>query len=169
IELEEECTIDVERRSREVVLSSGRRLRYDRLLIATGSRPRRLACPGAGLPGVHYLRTIQDSLAIGQTIQPGSRLLVVGGGWIGLEVAASAASKGVAVTVIEASDRLCGRSLPLSLGRYFLDLHHARGVNIRLNAKLASFAGEGRLERVVFANGDALEVSAAVVGIGVEP
>jgi 3-phenylpropionate/trans-cinnamate dioxygenase ferredoxin reductase component len=169
IELEEERAVDVERGRHEVALSSGRRIRYDRLLMATGSRPRRLACPGADLAGVHYLRTIQDSIAIGQTIQPGCRLLVVGGGWIGLEVAASAASKGVVVTVIEASDRLCGRSLPLSLGRYFLDLHHAHGVNIRLNAKLASFAGEGRLERAVFADGEAIEVSAVVVGIGVEP
>jgi 3-phenylpropionate/trans-cinnamate dioxygenase ferredoxin reductase component len=169
IELQEECAVDIERGRHEVALSSGRRIRYDRLLIATGSRPRRLACPGASLPGVHYLRTIQDSVAIGRTIQSGNRLLVVGGGWIGLEVAASAASKGAAVTVVEASDRLCGRSLPVSLGRYFLELHQAHGVDIRLNAKLDSFAGEGRLERVVFAGGEEIEACAAVVGIGVEP
>jgi 3-phenylpropionate/trans-cinnamate dioxygenase ferredoxin reductase component len=159
----------VDRKSGQVLLSNGRAVPYDRLLMATGARPRSLSCPGADLPGVRYLRTIQDSLAIGASMAAGGRLLVVGGGWIGLEVAASAASQGVAVTLVESSDRLCGRSLPLSLSSYFLELHRAHGVDIRLNATLSSFAGRDHLERVLFADGTSLEVSTAVVGIGIEP
>lgn len=170
IELESGASaVSVDRKSRQVTLSDGRRVPYDRLLLATGARPRRLSCPGADLPGVRYLRTIQDSLDIGQSLGRGGRLLVVGGGWIGLEVAASAASKGVPVTLIEAADRLCGRSLPLSLSSYFLDLHRAHGVDIRLNSSLSSFAGCSHLERVLFADGGTLEVAEAVIGIGIEP
>jgi 3-phenylpropionate/trans-cinnamate dioxygenase ferredoxin reductase component len=159
----------VDRKSGQVLLSNGRAVPYDRLLMATGARPRSLSCPGADLPGVRYLRTIQDSLAIGASMAAGGRLLVVGGGWIGLEVAASAASKGVPVTLVESSDRLCGRSLPVSLSSYFLELHRAHGVDIRLNATLSSLAGRGHVERVHFADGTTLEVSTAVVGIGIEP
>ncbi|WP_011296067.1 NAD(P)/FAD-dependent oxidoreductase [Cupriavidus necator] len=159
----------IHRDRREVELADGGRVPYDRLLIATGARPRRLNCPGADLTGVHYLRTIEDSERIRASLSKGGRLLVVGGGWIGLEVAASAISMGVPVTLVEATDRLCGRSLPESLGRFFMDLHVRHGVEIHLNASLTRLEGNGRVERAVFGNGDAIEVTTVVVGIGVVP
>jgi 3-phenylpropionate/trans-cinnamate dioxygenase ferredoxin reductase subunit len=160
----------VDRARREVLLSDGRAIRYDRLLLTTGARPRRVSCPGADLKGVRYLRSIEDSLDIGANLNADECLVVVGGGWIGLEVAASASSKGVHVTVIEAADRLCGRSLPLSLGKYFLQLHARHGVDVRLNARLESFLGRnGRVEGVLLQDGQVLQCSGAVVGIGVEP
>jgi 3-phenylpropionate/trans-cinnamate dioxygenase ferredoxin reductase subunit len=159
----------VNRSRRELSLSLGSTLTYDRLLLATGATPRRLTCPGADLEGIYYLRTIEDSIELGQSLNTAKRLLVVGGGWIGLEVAASAVSKGIATTLVEAADRLCGRSLPLSLGSYFLELHEGRGVDVRLNVKVKAFEGRRHLERVVFDDGSVLDVSAAVIGIGVEP
>jgi len=170
IDFEESVTCEsIDRQGRRVALSDGRRIGYDRLLLATGSRARRLQCPGAQLSGVQYLRTIQDSVDLGRRMLADQRLLVIGGGWIGLEVAASVSSKGVPVTIVEASDRLCGRSLPLSLSRYFLDLHGSHGVEVRLNAKLRSLEGADRVERAVFQDGTSLAVSSVVVGIGAEP
>ncbi|MCK1513181.1 FAD-dependent oxidoreductase [Bradyrhizobium sp. 190] len=159
----------IDRSRHELRLQDGRRIPYDRLLLATGARPRRLALPGTDLPGIHYLRTIEDCLTIRQALASAERLLVVGGGWIGLEVAAAAVTLGVPVTLVEATDQLCGRSLPKQSATYFLDLHTARGVDVRLGAKLVSLKGPEVVERAVFADGSSLRVSNVVVGIGVEP
>lgn len=169
VEQRHDPAVAIDRWQHEVRLSSGARLHYDKLLLAMGSRPRRLRCTGADLPGVRYLRTIQDSVEIGRSLHPGEPLLVVGGGWIGLEVAASAMSKGVPVILVESSDRLCGRSLPLALGNYFLELHRGRGVDVCLNVSQFALEGRGRLERAVLHDGRRINVSSAVVGIGVEP
>jgi len=168
VELLQTTVVAIERHRHEVVLLNGERVPYDRLLLATGARPRRLKCAGSELRGVRYLRTIADCLEIGRSMEHGEGLLVVGGGWIGLEVAASAASKGRKVTLVESSDRLCGRSLPPILGSYFLGLHRARGVDVRLNVGQMAFEGTERLERATF-DSHSVEVSTAVVGIGVEP
>ncbi len=94
-----------------IQLSDDRMIPYERLLFATGGRVRKLAVPGADLPGIHYLRTIDDSLSLAAELGSGGRLLVVGGGWIGLEVAAAARKRGMAVVLIEAATQLCGRAL----------------------------------------------------------
>jgi 3-phenylpropionate/trans-cinnamate dioxygenase ferredoxin reductase subunit len=101
----------VHRASREVELADGRRLPYDKLLLATGARVRKLNCAGAELPGVHYLKTISDVDGLQAAFTQGRRLAVVGGGYIGLEVAAVAAKRGLSVTVFEAMDRLMARAV----------------------------------------------------------
>ncbi|MGE7471945.1 NAD(P)/FAD-dependent oxidoreductase [Bosea sp. NPDC003192] len=161
--------VQIDRSKREILRFDGSHVAYDRLLLATGARPRKLSCPGVDLGGIHYLRTIADSLSIRQSLQSAGRLLVVGGGWIGLEVAAAAVSMGVKVTLVEAGEQLCGRSLPKESAAYFHAMHVARGVDIRLNARPTSFEGAGRVERVAFDDGSSLDISIAVIGIGVEP
>ena len=163
------CVTRIDRAAKRLDLAGGGPLAYDRLLIATGSRVRRLAIPGSDLPGIHYLRTIDDAIAIRGELRPGTRLLVVGGGWIGLEVAASARTLGAEVTVIEYAGQLCSRALPGDLAAYLQQLHAGHGVDIRLNARLASFAGGARVERAVMADGETIAASAVVIGIGIVP
>jgi 3-phenylpropionate/trans-cinnamate dioxygenase ferredoxin reductase component len=144
----------INRESRRLTLSNGSELSYDRLLIATGGRCRALSTPGAHLNGIHYLRTIDDSVALQQSLQADNALLVVGGGWIGLEVAASAAKRGVRVTVIEAAAQLCGRVLPADAAEYLRKIHTAHSVDIRLKTSVERFLGNG---------------NAVVAGIGMIP
>ena len=92
-------------------LTDGRKLAYDKLLLATGARVRKLKCPGADLPGVHYLKTIADVDGLQEVFQAGKRIAIVGGGYIGLEVAAVGAKRGLDVTVFEAMDRLMARAV----------------------------------------------------------
>ncbi|MFB9127537.1 FAD-dependent oxidoreductase [Paraburkholderia dipogonis] len=152
-----------------ISLADGGSVSYDRLLLATGARPRRLDIPGSDLDGVHYLRTIEDSLNIQRSVEKDLPVVIVGGGWIGLEVAASLHSQGAVVTVLETSDRLCGRSLPRPLGDYFFDQHIKRGVNVRLNTRIQRFDGAERVEGVVLADGTKIRASLVIVGIGVVP
>lgn len=161
--------VQIDRSKRELLRSDGSKVAYDLLLLATGARPRKLSCPGVDLGGIHYLRTITDSLSIRRSLVSAGRLLVIGGGWIGLEVAAAAVSMGVPVTLVEAGDQLCGRSLPKETAAHFHAMHVARGVDVRLNSRPTSFEGTGRVERVVFGDGSSLHISTAVIGIGVEP
>ena len=170
IELERSsAVVEVNRRAHDVTLACGRRIQYDRLLLATGARPRRLTLPGANLKGIHYLRTIEESLAIRSAFAESSRVLVVGGGWIGLEVAAAAVIAGRPVTLIESAAQLCGRSLPAQAAALFQELHTARGVEVRLNARLIGFDGAATVERALLADGTVVSASCVVVGIGVEP
>ncbi|MBT6119006.1 MAG: FAD-dependent oxidoreductase [Rhodospirillaceae bacterium] len=142
---------------------------YDRLLLTTGARVRRLPVPGADLPGVHYLRTLDDSFAIRDSLVPGARVAVVGGGFIGLEIAASARKRGCAVTVIEATDRLMGRAVAPEIGNWFAEMHRAKGVDIRLGAGVERFGGEGKLEHVALVGGEEIPCDLAIVGIGIIP
>jgi 3-phenylpropionate/trans-cinnamate dioxygenase ferredoxin reductase subunit len=159
----------IDRAGRAVETASGERIAYDRLMIATGSRPRTLPVPGADLPGVHTLRTIPDSLAIRERIRAGARVVVVGGGWIGLEVAAGARKLGAEVTVVETLDRLCARALAPDVSGWLLGLHRGEGVEVRLKASVARFEGDGALARAVLADGSAIPCTLAVVGIGIVP
>ncbi|MFN0042578.1 MAG: NAD(P)/FAD-dependent oxidoreductase, partial [Alphaproteobacteria bacterium] len=158
----------IDRATRQVRLD-GQAIAYDRLMLATGARARRLALPGADLVGVAYLRTIDDSLAIRPALKPGSRVAVIGGGFIGLECAASARALGAEVIVIEAADRLMGRAVAPEIGAHFAALHRARGVDVRLGAKLARFEGADRLERIILGDGAAVPADLAIVGIGILP
>src|SRR5688572_24711856 len=121
----------VDRAAHEVVLEDGRRTAYTMLLLATGSSPRRLALPGADLDGVLTLRTIEDSDAIRAALQPGRRVVLVGGGWIGLEVAAAAREAGAEVTVLESLDLPLVRVLGPRIATVFADLHREHGVDLR--------------------------------------
>jgi 3-phenylpropionate/trans-cinnamate dioxygenase ferredoxin reductase component len=154
---------------RAVVLSGGERIDFDRLLIATGAEPRRLPVDGADLDGVHLLRTIEDSNAIAATFEAGGRLAVIGGGWIGCEVAASARQKGMDVTLIEPLELPLLRVLGPELGGFYRDVHADQGVELLFGTGVEAIEGSGRAERVRTSDGKTIECSAVVVGIGVAP
>ena len=152
-----------------VVLGGGERIEYDRLLLATGGEPRRLPVPGGDLGGVHLLRTIEDSKAIQAQFDSGGRLVVIGGGWIGCEVAASARQKGMDVTLIETLELPLLRILGPELGAFYRDVHKDQGVDLRLGSGVEAIEGSGRAERVRLAGGETIDCAAVVVGIGVAP
>jgi 3-phenylpropionate/trans-cinnamate dioxygenase ferredoxin reductase component len=155
--------------SGEVELDRGERLRYDRLLITTGAEPRRLSIPGADLQGIHYLRSVQDSDALRERLDHGGALVVVGAGWIGAEVAASARQRGLDVTVVEPLSVPLGRVLGAEVGRIYRDVHADHGVRMLVGTGVDAFEGETAVERVRTSDGRELECDFAVIGIGVEP
>jgi 3-phenylpropionate/trans-cinnamate dioxygenase ferredoxin reductase subunit len=155
--------------SRELSLEDGSPIHFDRLLLATGAEPRRLELPGAELDGVLQLRTLEDSRRLGARLEPGRRLVVVGSGWIGCEVAASARQKGCEVTVLEMGALPLERVLGPELGRVYLELHSEHGVEILAHTTAARFEGDGTVSRVVTNGGAAIEADTVVVGIGVLP
>jgi len=150
-------------------LRDGRSLRYDKLLLATGSRPRRLAVPGADLPGVHHVRTIADIDALNEGLSPGARVVVIGGGYIGLEMASVARQRGFAVTVLEAAERVLGRVVCKEVSSFYMDLHRAAGVEVHVGAAVSALRGRERVEAVETADGRRFACDAVIVGIGVVP
>jgi 3-phenylpropionate/trans-cinnamate dioxygenase ferredoxin reductase subunit len=153
----------------ELELDTGERLGFDRLLLATGLEPRRLDIPGAGLDGIHYLRTLADSHALRERLDAGGKLVVVGAGWIGCEVAASARQRGLAVTMIAPDSVPLERVLGVEVGSLYRELHADHGVQLRLGARVSAFEGNGTVERVRTRDGDAIDCDAVVVGVGAEP
>jgi 3-phenylpropionate/trans-cinnamate dioxygenase ferredoxin reductase subunit len=153
----------------EVVLAGGERLGYDALLLATGARPRRLTLPGADLEGVHELRTLADCDALRERLQDGARLAVIGAGWIGSEVAASARQRGVDVTVVEPLSVPLERVLGVEVGSVYRDLHAERGVRLLLGRGVAGFEGDGRVSAVRTDDGERIDCDLVVVGVGVTP
>jgi 3-phenylpropionate/trans-cinnamate dioxygenase ferredoxin reductase subunit len=154
---------------RELLLEGDRRLGYDRLLLTTGAVPRRLDVPGSKLDGIHYLRTVGDSQRIGERIERGQRLVVVGSGWIGAEIAASARQKGCDVTMIEMGSLPLERVLGPEVGQAYLDLHRGHGVEFLPETTVERFDGDGSVERVLTRDGAVLETEFVVVGVGVAP
>ncbi len=159
----------IDRTAKTVSLGDGETLAYDKLLIATGGRVRKLPLEGAALDGVHYLRGIDDSAAIRADLGAGARIVVIGGGWIGLEVAAAARTLGAEVAVVEALDMLCARALTPDMAAYLLDVHRGRGVDVRLGAAVEALTGEGRVTGARLAGGETLAATAVVIGIGIVP
>jgi 3-phenylpropionate/trans-cinnamate dioxygenase ferredoxin reductase subunit len=155
--------------ARVVELDGGEPLRYDRLLLATGAEPRRLPIPGAELDGIHYLRSVEDCDALRARLDRGGSVVVVGAGWIGSEVAASARQRGLDVTVIEPASVPLERVLGPELGAMYRDIHADHGVRMLLGTGVESFEGAGAVERVRTSDGRALECDFVVVGIGVQP
>lgn len=149
--------------------SAGQTLSYENLLIATGAPPRRLNCPGADLPGVHYLRTIADSDALRPVLKQGGRIVIIGAGYIGLEVTASARKAGLNVTVLEMADRVLARVAGREISDFFESVHRAHGVDLRLGAALDHFEGMGRVETAVLKTGEKIPASAVLVGVGAAP
>src|SRR4051812_4487705 len=154
----------------EVSLADGDMLRYDALLVATGSSPRRLRVPGADLAGVHYLRRLQDSDALRVAFARSPRAVVVGAGWIGLEAAAAARAAGLQVTVVEPAPLPLLRVLGPEVARIFADLHRDHGVDLRLGTGVAELLGsDGAVTGVRLSDGTELAAGLVVVGIGVTP
>jgi 3-phenylpropionate/trans-cinnamate dioxygenase ferredoxin reductase subunit len=170
VELRESTVVEsIDAAERAVVLAGGERIGYDRLLLATGAEPRRLPVPGADLPGVHLLRTIEDSDTIRATFDGGGHLVVIGGGWIGCEVAASARQKGMDVTLIESLELPLLRVLGPELGAFYRDVHVSEGVEMLLGGGVEAIEGSGRAERVRTSDGRTIDCAAVVIGIGVAP
>jgi 3-phenylpropionate/trans-cinnamate dioxygenase ferredoxin reductase subunit len=157
----------IEPGARRVALSSGEDIQYDRLLLCLGALPRRLSCPGSDLPGAHYLRNINDAAAIQQGLAPGARVVIVGGGYIGLEIAATARNMGCAVSVLEMADRVMNRVVASNVSEYFAHEHRTQGVKILCNTRVVRFEGNNRIERVVCADGSVYPADLLVVGVGV--
>jgi len=159
----------IDKDAHEVVLAGGERVGYSRLLLATGARPRRLPVPGADLDGVHYLRTLADSDRLGETLTDGTRLVIVGAGWIGLEIAAAARTRGAAVTVVEMAHLPLQRVLGDTIAEVFAGLHREHGVTFHFDAGVAELRGSGRVEEVVLADGTVLPADAVLVAVGAQP
>jgi 3-phenylpropionate/trans-cinnamate dioxygenase ferredoxin reductase subunit len=152
-----------------VTLDSGEELGYQKVLIATGGRNRRLRIPGADLPGIHYLRTAAECDAIKREAAPGRRAVVVGMGFIGCEVTASLTQLGVRVTTVFPDRVPLERVLGGEVGAVVGAFHRANGVELLSGAQVAAFEGTGRLEAVVTAAGQRIPCDFAVAGIGIEP
>ena len=159
----------IERQNKTVNLPNGKTLAYDRIMLTTGSRVRKLGTPGVDLPRIHYMRGINDTLAISQSLAAGSRLLVVGGGWIGLEIAAAARQRNVDVILVGASSQLCSRVLPADLARYLQQQHECHGVRIILNTTVTEFRGKQHFEFAELSSGEQIAADTTVIGIGVVP
>lgn len=168
----------IHRSAHEVKLADGQRLRYGKLLLATGASPRPLPVPGAELAGVHYLRTVGDSERLRDALRsPGragaggaGRVAVCGAGWIGLETAAAARSYGAEVVVIEPEPTPLNRVLGPELGEVFAELHRRHGVDVRTGTGVAELRGErGRVRQVLTGSGDAVDVDMVIAAVGVSP
>lgn len=160
----------VDLRSREVVTAQGRRLRFERLALAVGARARKLDVPGADHAGVFTLRDLSDAVRLKAALADAESVAVVGGGFIGLEVAASAAKLGKRVTVLEAQDRLLGRTCSPLLADWFRDLHVGHGTSVMTGVNVAALRGSGGCVRwVELADGRKVAADLVVVGVGVAP
>ena len=146
----------------------GATIGYDKLLLATGSRPRLLNIPGIDLGGVHYLRTIADVDAIRESFAPGKRLVIVGGGYIGLEVAAVAITAGLEVHVVEMEERILQRVTTPEMSQYYHQLHSGRGVHIHTSTLVSGFTGDGQVAGVQCGEAE-FPADVVVVGIGIIP
>ncbi len=157
----------IDRVARTVTLNDGSAVPYDVLILATGSRARRLDIPGADLPNVLALRTFADAEALKAVLKPGARLAVVGGGYVGLEAAASARALGAEAVIIERESRCLARVACGPLSEFFQDHHRAHGVGIELNAAVAGFeAANGKLSGVTLEDGRTIPCDIALVGVG---
>jgi 3-phenylpropionate/trans-cinnamate dioxygenase ferredoxin reductase component len=153
----------------ELVLDGGERLRYDRLLLTTGAEPRRLSFPGAELDGVLYLRSVQDSDALRARLDRGGAVVVVGAGWIGAEVAASARQRGLEVTVLDPLSVPLERVMGVEVGAIYRDIHTDHGTRMLMGTGVEAFEGHRAVERVRTSDGRELECDFVVVGLGVQP
>ena len=159
----------VDTKASEVVLDSGERLPYDRLLLATGAEPRRLDVPGADLDGVLYLRNVENSNAIRERAGAARKAVVIGAGFIGAEVGASLRQLGLEVTLVEGGRLPLERVFGREIGTFYRDLHVAEGVEVLTEARLASFAGNGAVRAAKLEDQRSIDADLVVVGVGVRP
>ena len=159
----------IDRIGHRVQLDDGREISYDKLALTTGSRVRELPVPGAHLEGVCYLRTLDDVHRIQRHLGPGKRLVIVGGGYVGLEAAAIAVKMGAVVSILELSPRVLQRVVAPVVSRFFEDLHRAEGVDIYTNTQVTAFEGNAGVEQVLCADGRCFPADLVIVGIGILP
>lgn len=169
IELASSCSVrTIEPESRKARLSDGRTIRFGWCVLATGGRARPLACPGAELAGVHRLRNLDDTLHLRAALAGAERLVVVGAGYIGLEVAASARVLGKQVDVVETQSRVLSRVTSRIVSTYIEGLHHDQGVRFHLGRGVAAIEGDERASAVVLSDGTRLEADLVLVGVGID-
>ncbi|MBE7196125.1 MAG: FAD-dependent oxidoreductase [Gordonia polyisoprenivorans] len=169
IELLDGVARSVDRRAHTVTLGDGRVQSYSTLALCTGASARALPVPGADLPGVHYLRTANDVEAIRSAAVPGCKAVIVGGGYIGLETAASLRVLGAEVTVLEAAGRVLERVTAPMVSAFFDRIHREEGVDVRTSAMVEAFRGGGRVDGVVLADGEIHAADLVIVGVGIIP
>jgi 3-phenylpropionate/trans-cinnamate dioxygenase ferredoxin reductase subunit len=151
---------------RRVHLSDGVTLAYDKLLLCLGAVARRITCPGADLVGVHYLRNLADVAPIRAAFKPGARAVVIGGGYIGLESAATARKMGCEVTVLEMADRVMNRVVAPCVSQYFAQEHRSHGINLQCDVRVTGIEGRDRVEYVVCGDGSRHPADVVIVGVG---
>ena len=162
------CAESIDRSSRAVRTSDARSIGYDTLLLATGARPRRIDLPGASLSGVCYLRTLADVDDIRSRMSAAKRMVIIGGGYIGLEAAAVARETGLHVTVLEGAERILGRVTGQTIADFVAAAHRSHGVDIQCGVRVNAFTGTARVEGVACAHAQ-FPADLVVVGIGVQP
>ena len=155
--------------SKTAILANGEAITFEKALIATGGRPVPLKLQGGDLPGVYYLRTLDDSAAIAAEAGPGKRAVIIGAGFIGMEVAASLTQRGVRVTVIEAQPHIWARFADATLARFFQDYCAQKGVSFHTNEMVAEVRGQGRPASVVTRSGTELPCDFVCIGVGIVP
>ncbi|WP_432260646.1 NAD(P)/FAD-dependent oxidoreductase [Cupriavidus sp. TMH.W2] len=160
----------INRPAKCIETANGESIAYDKLILCTGGKARHLAVPGADSAPVYTLRRIEDALALAPALVPGRAIVVIGGGWIGLEVAATARKKGAEVTVVEAQGRLCGRTVPVQVSEHLLALHQSHGTRVLLGAAVEKICRSADGRSVVgLTDGSELPCDAIVVGVGLVP
>jgi 3-phenylpropionate/trans-cinnamate dioxygenase ferredoxin reductase subunit len=162
------AVLEIDRRAAKVRLDDGERLEYDALVLATGSRPRRPVLPGADLEGVHFLRTLRDVDRLREELKPGRRIAIVGGGYIGLEVAASCRELGLEVVVLEMASRLMSRVVCEPISAFYQAEHARHGVHIVCNARVRALTASGeRVRGVLCEDGTEHPADVVLIGVGV--
>jgi len=160
----------IDRAQRRVALESGESLAYDALMLATGAPPRRLACPGAALAGVHYLRTLDDSDRLRSILSVSGRIIIIGAGYVGLEVAAVARKAGRDVLVVEMAQRPLSRVAPAAISDFYERIHREAGVDFRFGAGVEAIIGrDGAAAAAALDTGEEIACGAILVGIGAAP
>ena len=161
----------IDRAAKTISLNTNETLSYDKLVLATGSRVRELHIPGHELGGVHYLRSIDDVTAIQTAFQKDARLVIVGGGYIGLEVAAVGRKNGLDVTVLETESRVMNRVVATEVSQFFQNMHTEEGVKLELGRRVQELRGDetGQLREVVCADGYTVPADICIIGIGIIP
>lgn len=159
----------IDREAKEVSLGGGDRVGYDKLLLTTGSSVVRLKIPGAELAGVHYLRSLDDSEKLKQALESGGQVAIVGGGWIGLEVAAAARHHGASVVLIEPQPTPLHAVLGPELGEFYAQVHRDHGVDLRLGVGVTEYTGGDAVQAVTLTDGTRVPADTVVVGVGIRP
>ena len=159
--------IDIE--NNNIHLSDNTKLSFDKLVFATGSSVRKLDFPGKDLNSIHYLRGLDDALSIKKDLQTRQNIVVVGAGYIGLEVAAIAAKQNKSVTVIEMADRVMNRTVDPQISDYYLKLHQKNGVTFKFNTSLKEIVGASNPEKVICSDGTEVKADMVIIGAGIMP
>ena len=155
--------------SKEVILSDDSKLNFDKLVFATGSRVRKLDFPGKDLSSIYYLRGLDDAEEIKNDLETSKDLVIVGAGYIGLEVAAIASQKGISVTVLEMADRVMNRTVDKQISEYYRKLHEEHGVNFKFNSSLKAIKGGEKPDVVICSDGSEIKADMVVIGAGIIP